>query len=194
MEFSIGMVTFVMNYGIVRYGYGEDGLAAYLIMGYLMLIILTLFLGMAEGLQPAFSYLEAAGERGKLYGLLRLGAIVFGGIGVVSYLIVLLFSVHFNRIFTPETEAIALFAAERSKVYFCGFICAGINILMISFFQATAATGRSLLISSLRGFILPAVFVLVIPFLLGAEALWGCHFLAEMVTLLVCIGIWGSRK
>ena len=43
MEFSIGMVTFLMNEGIIRWGYGEDGVAAYLIMGYLMLIDLTLF-------------------------------------------------------------------------------------------------------------------------------------------------------
>ena len=43
MEFSIGMVTFLMNEGIIRWGYGEDGVAAYLIMGYLMLIYLTLF-------------------------------------------------------------------------------------------------------------------------------------------------------
>ena len=32
MEFSIGMVTFLMNYGIVRCGFGEEGLAAYLIL------------------------------------------------------------------------------------------------------------------------------------------------------------------
>ena len=29
LEFSIGMVTFLMNYGIVRYGFGEEGLAAF---------------------------------------------------------------------------------------------------------------------------------------------------------------------
>ena len=56
MEFTIGIVTFVYNYAIVKHGYGEIGLAAYLVIGYLMLIILTIFLGMAEGLQPVFSY------------------------------------------------------------------------------------------------------------------------------------------
>lgn len=47
MEFTIGIITFVYNAAIVRCGYGELGLAAYLVIGYLMLIILTLFLGMA---------------------------------------------------------------------------------------------------------------------------------------------------
>ena len=50
MEFTIGIITFVYNIAIVHYGFGEIGLAAYLVIGYLMLIILTLFLGMAQGL------------------------------------------------------------------------------------------------------------------------------------------------
>ena len=45
MEFTIGIITFVYNFAIVHYGFGEIGLAAYLVIGYLMLIILTLFLG-----------------------------------------------------------------------------------------------------------------------------------------------------
>lgn len=52
MEFTIGIITFVYNAAIVRCGYGELGLAAYLVIGYLMLIILTFFLGMAEGCSP----------------------------------------------------------------------------------------------------------------------------------------------
>ena len=65
MEFTIGIVTFVYNFAIVKHGYGEIGLAAYLIIGYLMLIILTLFLGMAEGLQPVFSYFAGVGEENR---------------------------------------------------------------------------------------------------------------------------------
>ena len=62
MEFTIGIITFVYNFAIVHYGFGEIGLAAYLVIGYLMLIILTLFLGMAQGLQPIFSYFMGTGE------------------------------------------------------------------------------------------------------------------------------------
>ena len=56
MEFTISIITFIYNSAIVRHGYGELGLAAYLVIGYLMLIILTVFLGMAEGLQPVFRH------------------------------------------------------------------------------------------------------------------------------------------
>ena len=118
MEFSIGMVTFLMNYGIVRYGFGEDGLAAYLIIGYLMLIILTLFLGMAEGLQPAFSYLHAAAQQEKIRSLLRIAIFVFLALGIVSYLAVFLHSLLFYRLFTPGNESLAVFAAEKANGIF----------------------------------------------------------------------------
>ena len=194
LEFSIGTVTLVMNYGIVRYGYGEDGLAVYLIIGYLALIVLTLFYGMAEGLQPAFSYLSAADQTRKLRSLLRCGLGVFLGIGGVCYLFILLFSIHFYRLFTPGSEIHAVFAAEKSAPYFSCFICAGINILAISYYQATAATGRSLLLASLRGLVLPALLVAFFPYAFGAEKLWLCHSFAEVATLAICVAIALSKR
>ncbi|ACV22871.1 Multidrug export protein mepA [Slackia heliotrinireducens] len=187
MEFSIGMVTFLMNFGIVRYGFGENGLAAYLIIGYLMLIVFTLFLGMAEGLQPAFSYLHAAGDHTKLKALLRFAACVFTAVGVVSYVLVLFFSIRFYSIFTPEAHEVAVMAAQKSTWYFCGLAFAGINILSISYYQATAQTGNALLISSLRGFVLPALLILILPAACGPELLWICHSTAEIMTTLVCL-------
>ena len=124
-----------------------------------MLIILTLFLGMAEGLQPAFSYLYAAADQNKLRGLLRIAAAVF----------------------------LAVFAAEKSKGYFSGFFCAGLNILAIPYFQSTQAPGKALLLSSLRGFLLPGIFILTIPFIAGQSYLWICHSIAEVCTLLMCL-------
>lgn len=139
-------------------------------------------------------YLEAAGEKKKLYELLRFASFVFLAVGIVSYVSVVLFSVHFYRIFTPNADSVAMFAADRSKLYFFGFMFSGINILMISFFQATAATGKSLLLSSLRGFILPAIFVFSIPVIFGTEMLWGCHSAAETATLIICIIIFTRKK
>lgn len=91
MEFTIGMVTFVYNFAIKRYGYGEIGLASYLVIGYLMLIFLTVFLGMAEGLQPVFSYFTGAGEATKNQEMRRFAARVFFVVGILGYLLILLF-------------------------------------------------------------------------------------------------------
>ena len=72
----------------MRHGYGELGLAAYLVIGYLMLIILTVFLGMAEGLQPVFSYFSGIGEEARCRAPRRFSTGVFLAIGVGCYLLI----------------------------------------------------------------------------------------------------------
>lgn len=183
MEFSIGIVTFVYNFAVVRHGGGELGLAAYLLIGYLMLIILTLFLGLAEGLQPVFSYFSGAGKMEQNQAVRRFAARIFLILGILCYGFVLLFAKDFYSVFTQNDPELVAFAAEKSRIYFCGFFLAGINILMISYWQSIQETKRALTISLLRSMILPPFLILVLPAMFGSEVIWGCHSLAEVLTV-----------
>lgn len=187
MEFSIGIVTFLYNVAVSRHGYGELGLAAYLIIGYLMLILLTLFLGMAEGLQPVFSRFMATGEEKRNLTMRRFSTKVFLGVGMVSCLLIFLGSRWFFLLFAPEDPELTAFAASRSIPYFCGFFLTGFNILMISFFQATRQTGRAMVLSLLRSVILPPALLLLLPALLGREGVWVCQSAADALTALFAI-------
>lgn len=182
MEFSIGIATFLYNFAITYYGYGEIGLAAYLMIGYLMLILFTLFLGMAEGLQPVFSRFMARNEAAQNRAMRRFSAKVFLGTGAVSYGLILCFSPLFFRLFAPEDPELAAFAASRSVPYFCAFFLTGLNILLISFWQATQRTGRALAISLMRSVLLPPVLLLLLPALFGREAVWAGQSAADGLT------------
>ena len=187
MEFSIGIVTFLYNVAVSRHGYGELGLAAYLIIGYLMLILLTLFLGMAEGLQPVFSRFMATGEEKRNLAMRRFSTKVFLGVGVISCHLIFLGSRWFFLLFAPEDPELTGFAASRSIPYFCGFFLTGFNILMISFLQATRQTGRAMVLSLLRSVILPPALLLLLPALLGREGVWVCQSAADALTALFAI-------
>lgn len=182
MEFTIGIITFVYNFAIIKNGYGELGLAAYLMLGYLMLIILTLFLGMAEGLQPVFSYFSGAGEMWKNKELLAYSVRVFLGTGVLCYVAILLFSGEFFTLFAPGDPELVGFTREKSLVYFSGFFLAGVNILLISFWQSTGATKRALAVSLLRSVILPPLLVAALPLGFGSGVIWVCHSASEVAT------------
>ena len=182
MEFTIGIITFVYNAAIVRCGYGETGLAAYLIIGYLMLIILTVFLGLAEGLQPVFSYFSGTEETERSDRLCRFAVRIFLAAGIMCYLLVILFSRPFFRIFNPADVALIDFAREKSLYYFWGFFLAGCNILMIAFWQSTGKTSRALIVSLSRSMIFPPVLTAVLPAILGREIIWFCHSAAEGLT------------
>ena len=187
MEFTIGIITFVYNIAIVKHGYGEIGLAAYLLIGYLMLIILTLFLGMAEGLQPVFSYFTGSGETDRCNDMRRFATKVFLAIGIVCYLLIVLFSKSFFSIFNPgDTELIA-FTVDKSMWYFCAFFLAGYNILMISFWQSTRYTAKALAVSLSRSVIFLPLLVLILPHIFGRSIIWLCHSLSESVTACVAV-------
>lgn len=187
MEFSIGIITFVYNFAIVKYGYGEIGLAAYLAIGYLMLIILTIFLGMAEGLQPVFSYFAGTGEYNRNRDMRRFAAKIFLGTGVLCYLFILFFSSYFFSVFNPgDTELIA-FITDKSIPYFCGFFLAGYNILMISYWQSTQRTKKALLISLSRSLIFPPLLIFILPIICGGEVIWLCHSTGE--GLAACVAL-----
>ena len=187
MEFSLGIVTFLYNVAVSHHGYGELGLAAYLIIGYLMLILLTLFLGMAEGLQPVFSRFMATGEEKRNLAMRRFSTKVFLGVGVISCLLIFLGSRWFFLLFAPEDPELTAFAASRSIPYFCGFFLTGFNILMISFLQATRQTGRAMVLSLLRSVILPPALLLLLPAILGREGVWVCQSAADALTALFAI-------
>ncbi len=182
MEFTIGMVTFITNLSIQNLNLGEMGLAAYLLIGYLMLIILTLFLGMAEGLQPVFSQMQGGGDLAGCRDMRRFSLAVFVGIGLACYGCVYFFSARFYALFTAGDQALLAFAASHSRAYFCGFVFAGVNILLISCWQAIAQTRKAMVTALLRSVLLPPVFILLLPALLGADWFWFGHSMAEWIT------------
>ena len=189
MEFSIGMTTFLYNLAITRNGFGELGLAAYLVIGYMMLIVLTLFLGLAEGLQPVFSRFMAAGERERARALRRFSVWTFMGTGLVCYLLIVLFGRSFYAVFAPEDLELVAFACEKSPMYFFGYFLAGFNILMVSFWQASHVTGRALLLSLLRSVIFPPVLLALLPLILGPESIWACQSTGEILAAGCALGL-----
>lgn len=194
MEFTIGIITFVYNFAIVHYGFGEIGLAAYLIIGYLMLIILTLFLGMAQGLQPIFSYFMGTGEKQRSKALLGFSIKIFLITGILCYILIFFFSRGFFSIFNPGDMELINFTTSKSLPYFCGFFLAGFNILMIAFWQATERTGKSLTVSLSRSLIWPPVWIAVLPLIFGSEAIWFCHSASEAMTAVTAVILIAMRK
>ena len=187
MEFTIGMVTFITNTSIGILGMGETGLAAYLLIGYLMLIILTLYLGMAEGLQPVFSAMKGSHDTEGLRSLLRFSMAVFCLTGLICYLLVYFFSDRFYAMFTAGDTALLTFTAVHSRATFSASIFAGINILLISYWQATKKTARGMTAALLRSAILPPVFILLIPMFAGEDFFWYGHSVAETITAWIAL-------
>lgn len=179
MEFTIGLVTLFYNWAIVRAGHGELGLAAFLLMGYLMLMLLIVFLGLAEGLQPVFAFLLGAGEFSQLRAVRRYAQKALLFTGLLACALITLFSAHFYRLFAPGDTVLVGFAAGSSRLFFPGLFIAGFNILMIVYWQSAGKPGQALTVSLLRSLMLPPLLLFLLP---GGNFLWLALGFSELLT------------
>ena len=159
-----------------------------------MLIILTIFLGMGEGLQPVFSYFTGTGEENRNRDMRHFATKVFLIVGIFCYLLILLFSRYFFSFFNPGDAELIAFMTSKSIPYFCGFFLAGYNILMISYWQSTQNTKKALSISLSRSLVFPPILIFTLPAICGGEMIWLCHSLGEgLTTTIVLILLFGNR-
>lgn len=192
MEFSIGIVTLFYNIAINRNGFGELGLAAYLTIGYIALIVLTVFLGIGQGIQPLVSYFHGQGDVRRVRELLSFLLKTVAVLGVAMSAAVVFLSRGFIRIFTPGDEELIAFTHDKATVYFAGFVFAGISILIITYFQSIQKATPAFVLALLRSVIFVPVFLFGFPVVWGAESIWVALSAAELATGV--IAVWLYRR
>ncbi len=192
MEFSIGIVTLFYNIAINLNGFGEIGLAAYLTIGYMALIILTVFLGIAQGIQPLVSYFHGKHDHARNRELMGFLFKTVAGLGVVMYGLVIFLSKGFITMFTPRDAELIAFTHDKATIYFAGFVFAGISILIITFFQSIQRALPAFVLALFRSAIFVPIFLFGFPSLWGAESIWLALSVAELVTMIIA-SVWYAR-
>lgn len=192
LEFSIGIVTLFYNIAITAHGFGEIGLAAYLTIGYIALIILTVFLGIAQGVQPLISYFGGRGEHGRNRALMAFVLKTTAALGVVLYGAVLFLSRGFIAVFTPGDAELIAFTHDKASIYFSGFVLAGISIVVITYFQSVGQAGAAFVLALLRSVVLVPVFLAGLPLFWGSPAVWAALSVAELATF--AAAVWWYRR
>lgn len=183
-EFSIGLVTLLYNRAIVRSGLGEQGLAVYVVIGYAALISLTAFLGAAQGLQPAVSFLSGAGEEGRIRELLRASCAFVLGVAVACYAALFFAGEAFFGLFIRGEPQLLAYTAESARLYFLCLPFAAVNILLIAVMQSSGSAGAATWLSFSRSTLPVYLFLLLLPALMPQAGLWLAAAAAELLTLL----------
>lgn len=161
-EFSSGIIMLVFNYLILNLT-GNVGVAAYGIVANLALIVVSIFTGVAQGIQPILSQSLGAKLEDQIRAVLRYALILVFGLGAMFYLIGLFAAGPIVSLFNSEQNAILQGIAEQGvRLYFLAFLLMGMNIVVTAFFSAVSRPKQSFAISITRGFaaVLPLAFCL----------------------------------
>lgn len=187
-EVSSGVVIIVFN-AIILGLKGNTGVAAYGVVANLSLVVLAIYTGIAQGIQPIVSRYYGAGAQAGTRNILRYAAITVGGVSLLVYLLVLLKTDAIAAIFNSGGDAaLQQIAVKGLRIYFVGCFFAGMNIVLSIYFTSTDRARPAHMVSLLRGFIIiiPAAFLLAERF--GIYGVWMAFPATELLVFVVCLG------
>lgn len=186
-ELSSGAVLLLFNLMILRLA-GNAGVAAYGVVANLALVAVSIFNGIAQGVQPLASRSLGRGDTGALRRLFRYSVVLALAISSALYLVIFLFTDPLVAAFNSEGDsALAALAANGLRVYFLGFWFAGLNIISAAFFSAVERAQTGFILSVLRGFAVITPVLLLLAALFGMSGVWATFPVAEAVTAAVAI-------
>lgn len=161
-EVSSGIVIIVFNSIILRLE-GNVGVAAYGVIANLSLVIIAIYTGIAQGIQPIMSRNYGVGNHRNIQSILRYALVTMLVLSVIVYIGVFLGAGQIAAIFNSErNELLQTIAVEGLKLYFIACPFAGFNIIISIYFTSTEYPVPANIISILRGFlvIIPMAFLL----------------------------------
>lgn len=184
-EVSSGVVIIVFNTIILRL-MGNVGVAAYGVIANLSLVVISIYTGVSQGIQPLISKAHGMHDTANIRRVLRYAIITAIALSCVFYMIIFLGADPIAGIFNSENNAklqeIAVFGL---KVYFTAIVFAGSNIILSVYFTSMEHALPAHIISLLRG------LFIIVPATLLLSALWGITgvWLAFPVTELLVAGL-----
>jgi Na+-driven multidrug efflux pump len=188
-EFSSGIALILYNLIILGIT-GNIGVAAYGIVANIALVVIAIFTGVSQGIQPIVS--REYGLK-NLYGIkkiLKYGIISSLLISAVIYGIIFKFSDIIITIFNSEKNImLSSLTNEGLKIYFLGFFPAGINIVFAAYLGSIEKVKKSFIISMLRGGIILVPVVLTLSVYYGMRGVWFSFIITEIIVFLINIKV-----
>ena len=181
-ELASGIVMIAFNRIILRLQ-GNTGVAAYGVVANLSLVVLSIYTGIAQGMQPLVSRFYGKGdteERNRVlkYALLTMMLLSFG-----IYLGIFRFAGPIAGVFNSDkNRQLEAIAVEGLRLYFTAAPFAGFNIVISMYFTSVEKAFPAQIISLLRGFLLILPLAFGLAYLAGITGVWLAFPVTEGLT------------
>lgn len=181
---SSSLVGILFNVQLMKFA-GENGVAAYGTMTYVVLVFIGIFIGYSIGTAPIVSYNYGSGNKKELASLFKKSltlVLVAGGFMVLAGEIL---SKPLTMIFVSYDADLVQMTLRGFFFYSFSFMFTGFAIYCSSFFTALNNGVVSALISTLRTLLFQVVFVLILPIFWGLDGIWISIVFAEFCSALL---------
>lgn len=182
---SSGVTAIVYNFLILGIA-GNVGVAAYGVVANLSIVAVAIFNGLAQGAQPLMSENYGKGENRQVKKLLKWSLSVCLIIETAIQLIIWTATDPLINIFNSEKNIQLLnYAHTGMRLYFLGFLIAGINIVLVAYFSAVDEPKIAIAGSLMRGIIAIILCAIILAKLFGLNGVWTSLLASETITFLL---------
>jgi Na+-driven multidrug efflux pump len=175
---STSIVVMLYNHQLLSY-IGEDGVAAYGVIGYVLFIFIAVFFGYSTGSAPIVSYNYGAKRHDELCGVVRRSGRIILLLSVGLTLLAEVLAGPLAKFFVGYDQSLYLLTRRAFSIYSISFLLCGINIYISSLFTALNNGLISAVVSFSRSLIFECGAVLLIPVLMGIDGIWWAVTFAE---------------
>ncbi len=193
-EVSSGIVMIVYNIILLKIAQ-NTGVAAYGVVANLSLVVMAVYTGLAQGMQPVISSDFGRRDAKSIRKVVRYGMTVMLILSAVIYLTMCGFASEIAGIFNSGNDAgLQSMAVQGIRLYFTAVPFAGFNIVIAAVFTSTQKVIPAHLISLLRGFILIIPLAVLLSRLWGIYGIWLTFPVTEGIAAVLGIVIYMKKK
>ena len=193
-QFAAGITMIIFNFLILNLE-GNVGLAAYGVIANIAIVIIGIFNGLAEGVQPLVADSYGIGDRGEIRNLHKYSIIMMILLSVVMYVGIYWFADPITVLFNSEQNTtMQSLAVIGLKLYFTSMIVAGYNIIITVFFTSTERVLPAQILTILRGFILIIPLSFVMSKIWGMNGIWLTFPVTELLVAILGWGIYQKKN
>lgn len=188
-EASGGIVMFLFNHLILKEA-GNIGVAAYGIIANIALVVISIFTGISQGIQPLLSRFESDGDFENVKKVFKTALVLAFGFSLTVFVFTIIHKNNIIAVFNSDGgKRLSETAAVGIVLYFTSFFVSGINVISSSYYSATGKPVSGFLISSLRGFILLIPVSIIMSVLFSLRGIWLSVTVTEIIVFFIALAI-----
>lgn len=157
-------------------------LAVYGVLSSVGALIITMFTGVGQAVQPLVSANFGAGLKARLKSFWYLGLTAELVFATTFLVLGESFPVQLTALFVADGPEVLTASPPIVRIFFLSYLFTGFNILVIYYLQAQLKNARAMLVAALRSLVLPAMLLLGLPAVLGLQGVWLAFPAAEGLT------------
>ncbi len=184
-ELASGISMLVFNF-LLLWLSGNLAVASYGVIANIAIVVVSIFTGISQGIQPLLSHLSGMGQYKNAKTVLKWGIILSCAISLGIYTLSCIYTTPMVEIFNKDGgTALTNMAVKGLRIYFTSILFTGVNILLASYYASIDKPKRAFVISVSRGAVVLVPIACLMACLLGINGVW----LSLTVTELIVLGI-----